>query len=101
VGLRRSSPAAPGRVHNSDATPRDRLFRRDEAKSARTQLAAVRHASSSLGARVGSRALLRVVLRNLAAIGAEPTRTEKHLAVASSGGSSQRSLPASSAAAKS
>ena len=89
-GSSSSGTAVSGRLHDPDAAAGHRLFRRDAAAAARAPLVAFRHAPSALGAGARAGAFLRAVLRDLAAVGAEPEGAQAPLAVAARGRPAQR-----------
>ena len=94
VGLRRAPPAVPGRLHHPDAAAGHRLLRGDAPAAAGAAMVAVRHAPSAVGAGARAGALLRALLRDLAAVGAESARPQEPVAVAARGRPAQRRLAA-------
>src|SRR5688572_32492474 len=79
VGVRRAAPAVSGWLHHPDTPARHIVLRADAADASRTPVGGLRHAPSAVGTGVGSGAILRVVLRNVAAIRAESQgRSEEH-----------------------
>ncbi len=77
VGVRRAASAVSGGLHDSDAAAGHRLLRGDAAADPRAAVVAVRHAPPALGAGARAGALLRAVLRDVAAVGAEPARAQE------------------------
>ena len=77
VGVRRAPSAVPGRLHDPDAAARHGVLRGDAADAARAPVVAFRHAPSAVGAGARPAAVLRAVLRDVAAIGAEPARPQE------------------------
>src|SRR5262249_52054590 len=85
--------AVPGRLHDPDAAARHEVLRRHARDAPGAPLVALRHAPPALGAAARSAALLRALLRDVAAVGAQPERPQGASAVDARSGSVQRAVP--------
>ena len=79
--IRRTLRALPSRLHDSDPAARHARTSKQCGRASRAAMVALRHAPSAVGTRARRGAVLRAVLRNLAALGAQPARPQVAVAV--------------------
>ena len=75
--FRRSLSLVSGRLHDPDAASRHGVLRGDAPTHRRAAVGALRHASSAVGTGARSGAFFRVVLRDLAPLGAQSQRPQE------------------------